>query len=231
MEAKAPFTWFSILPFYREEYAHIYGSLFVALILTVTGYGVFKRISDKERAILPEGRFLSRDLYEVIIENTLAFMAELMGEEKARQFLPFIGTLFIVILVSNLLGLLPGFEAPTANINTNAAYALVVFFATHYYGFKEHGTGYLKHFLGPVWWLAVLIVPLEIISHLFRPVTLSLRLFGNMNGDHLALTIFSNLIPFGIPVVFLGLGLLVAFIQAFIFALLAVLYISAAIEH
>lgn len=224
-------TWFSLLPFYKEEYAHIYGSMFVALILLVTSYIVFKRIGYKEKAILPEGRFFSRDLYEVIIENTLAFMAELMGEERAKHFLPFIGTLFILILLSNLLGLIPGFDPPTANINTNTAYALVVFFATHYYGFKEHGVGYLKHFMGPVWWLAVLIVPLEIISHLFRPVTLSLRLFGNMNGDHLALSIFSDLIPLGVPVIFLGLGLLVSFIQAFIFALLAVLYISAAIEH
>lgn len=89
----------------------------------------------------------------------------------------------------------------------------------------------MKHFVGPVWWLAVLMVPLELVGHIFRPVTLSLRLFGNMNGDHLALRIFTDLIPFGVPVIFLGLGLLVSFIQAFIFALLAVLYISAAIEH
>jgi F-type H+-transporting ATPase subunit a len=150
---------------------------------------------------------------------------------KAKRFIPLIGTLFLFILLSNLIGLVPGFASPTTNLNTNAACAVIVFSATHYYGIKENGLVYLKHFMGPIWWLAILMVPLELVGHLVRPVSLSLRLFGNMNGDHMVLQIFSDLVPFGVPVVFIVLGMFVSFIQALVFTLLSILYISGAVEH
>ena len=141
------------------------------------------------------------------------------------------GALFIYILFSNLLGLIPGFLPPTDNLNTNVACALTVFIFYNYQGFKAHGFAYLKHFMGPIWWLAPIMVVIEVISHLVRPASLSVRLFGNISGDHLVLGIFSSLVPIGVPVIFLFLGLFVSVIQAFVFTLLSMVYISLATAH
>jgi F-type H+-transporting ATPase subunit a len=226
------YLWFSALPFYREEYVHIYGTIVVMLILITAGLITSRTLAGngKSQNLLPEGKFSPRDVYEVIIESILSYLEGIMGP-KAKRFIPLIGTLFIYILVSNLLGLVPGFGSPTTNLNTNAACALIVFTATHYFGIKEQGLKYLKHFMGPIWWLAVLMVPLELVGHLVRPVSLSLRLFGNMSGDHMVLQIFEKLVPFGVPIVFLILGIFVSFIQALVFTLLTILYISGATEH
>jgi F-type H+-transporting ATPase subunit a len=146
---------------------------------------------------------------------------------------------FIFIFVSNLIGVIPGFLPPTSNVNTNIAVALVVFFLTHYYGVKEHGVGYLKHFMGPMLMLAPLMFAIEMISHLVRPLSLTVRLYGNISGDHIVLGIFSNIwhtlginIPeVGIPVIFLMLGIFISFVQAFVFSLLSMVYISGAMAH
>ncbi len=224
------FLWLSVLPFYRDEYAHIYGAITVTLILTIASLITFRTLAGNSQKTLPEGKFSPRDVYELIIENILSFMEDIMGP-KAKRYIPLIGTLFLFILVSNLIGLVPGFASPTTNLNTNAACAVIVFAATHYFGIKEHGLSYLKHFMGPIWWLAALMVPLELVGHLVRPVSLSLRLFGNMNGDHMVLGIFSDLVPLVIPIVFMVLGMFVSFIQALVFTLLSILYISGAVEH
>ena len=107
----------------------------------------------------------------------------------------------------------------------------MVFFSTHYYGFKEHGFAYVKHFMGPFWWLAPLMFPIEIISHLARPLSLSLRLFGNINGDHKVGAIFFSLAAIGIPVFTLVLGVFVSFVQSFVFCLLTMVYLSGAVAH
>lgn len=224
------FLWFSILPFYREEHAHIYGAIVVVLFLTMTSFITFRALAGDSQKFLPEGKFSPRDVYEVVIETILSFMENTMGP-KAKHYVPLIGTLFAFIFLSNLIGLVPGFASPTTNLNTNAACALIVVAATHYFGVREHGLNYLKHFMGPVWWLAILIAPLEIIGHLVRPVSLSLRLFGNMNGDHMVLSIFSQLVPLLLPIVFMVLGIFVSFIQALVFTLLTILYISGAVQH
>lgn len=224
------FLWFSILPFYRDEYAHVYGTIVVMLFLITTSFITSRTLAGKSRKLLPEGKFSPRDVYEVVIETILNFMENTMGP-KAKLYIPLIGTLFIFIFLSNLIGLVPGFSSPTTNLNTNAAYALIVVAATHYFGIRELGLKYLKHFMGPVWWLAILMVPLEIIGHLVRPVSLSLRLFGNMNGDHMVLSIFSQLVPLLLPIVFMVLGIFVSFIQALVFTLLTILYISGATQH
>ncbi len=126
------------------------------------------------------------------------------------------------------MGLIPGFLPPTDNLNTNVACSLTVFLFYNYHGFKAHGFGYIKHFMGPVIWLAPLMFVIEVISHLVRPASLSVRLFGNIAGDHLVLNIFSHFVPLGVPVVFMFLGLFVSFIQAFVFTLLSMVYISLA---
>jgi len=131
----------------------------------------------------------------------------------------------------NLLGLIPGFLPPTQKMNVTVGLAVVVFLSTHYFGVREHGLAYFRHFLGPIWWLAPIMLPIEIISHLARPMSLSLRLFGNITGDHAVVSGFMALVPVVVPAVFLGLGLFVSFMQAFIFTVLSMIYISGAVAH
>jgi F-type H+-transporting ATPase subunit a len=161
------------------------------------------------------------------IENLIE---ETMGP-KGKTYFPLIATLALFILVSNLIALVPGFYPPTANLNTNAAMALTVFAMTHIIGVKEHGIAYLKHFMGPILALAPLIFIIEIIGHLARPLSLSLRLFGNMYGHEIVLMIFFALVPFLLPIPMMLMGVLIAFIQAFVFTLLAMIYIAGSLEE
>jgi F-type H+-transporting ATPase subunit a len=142
-----------------------------------------------------------------------------------------IGTLFVFIFASNLLGLIPVFQPATDNMNTTLALGLFVFLYYNYAGFKAHGAAYLKHFLGPVLWLAPLMLVIELASHLFRPLSLALRLRGNILGDHIVLGVFSGLVPYLLPVIFYGLGVFVAFMQAFVFCLMTMVYISLSTSH
>ncbi|MBT1072341.1 F0F1 ATP synthase subunit A [Pelotalea chapellei] len=171
-----------------------------------------------------------QNFMEVIVGGVENMIVETMGEH-GRSFFPLIATLAIFILVSNLIGLIPGFFPPTANINTTAACAIIVFLSTHVVGIKHHGLHYLKHFMGPIAWLAPVIFFIEVIGHLSRPVSLTLRLFGNMNGHELVLMIFFGLAPFLVPLPMMMMGVLVSFIQAFVFMLLAMIYIQGSLEE
>jgi F-type H+-transporting ATPase subunit a len=171
-----------------------------------------------------------QNFMETVIGGIETMIVDTMGED-GRPFFPLIASLAIFVLVSNLIGLIPGFFPPTANINTTAACAIIVFFSTHVVGIKHHGLGYVKHFLGPIWWLAPMIFFIEIIGHLSRPVSLTLRLFGNMNGHELVLMVFFALAPFFVPLPMMLMGVLVSFIQAFVFMLLAMIYIQGSLEH
>lgn len=171
-----------------------------------------------------------QNFMEVVIDGIENMIVETMGEH-GRPFFPLVATLALFILLSNLIGLIPGFYPPTANVNTTAACAIVVFLATHIVGIKHHGFHYLKHFMGPIWWLAPLMFFIELIGHLSRPVSLTLRLFGNMNGHELVLMIFFALAPFLVPLPMILMGVLVSFIQAFVFMLLAMIYIQGSLEE
>jgi len=171
-----------------------------------------------------------QNLLETIVSGLENFVVDIMGPE-GRQYLPLIGSLFLFILVCNLEGLIPGFDSPTANINTTLALALVTFTATHYIGVRRHGIGYVKHFMGPMWALAPLMLPIEIISHFARVMSLTFRLFGNMVAKHKLLIVLALLAPYIAPVPILGLGLLVAFVQALVFTLLTMLYLSGSVEE
>lgn len=177
--------------------------------------------------VIPSGM---QNFMEVVVDGIETMIVDTMGEH-GRPFFPLIATLAIFILVSNLVGLIPGFYPPTANVNTTAACAIVVFLATHIVGIKHHGLHYLKHFMGPIWWLAPLMFFIEIIGHLSRPVSLTLRLFGNMNGHELVLMIFFALAPCLVPLPMMLMGVLVSFIQAFVFMLLAMIYIQGSLEE
>ncbi len=197
-------------------------TVFVMIVLIILTRLMLKNIS-----LVPGGL---QNAFEIVVSGIDGMVTEMMGE-KGRVYFPLIATLAIFIFMSNLLGLIPGFLPPTANLNTTAACALIVFILTHIIGLKEHGLGYIKHFTGPVWWLAPLMLPIEIVGHLARPLSLSLRLFGNMTGHELVVLVLMFLVPFGIPVVMSIMGLLVAFIQAFVFMLLAMIYLSGSLEE
>ncbi|GFE60020.1 F0F1 ATP synthase subunit A [Geobacter sp. AOG2] len=171
-----------------------------------------------------------QNFMEVVVGGIENMIIETMGEH-GRPYFPLIATLAIFILVSNLTGLIPGFFPPTANINTTAACAVIVFLSTHVVGIKHHGLHYLKHFMGPIAWLAPIMFFIEVIGHLSRPVSLTLRLFGNMNGHELVLMIFFGLAPFLVPLPMMLMGVLVSFIQAFVFMLLAMIYIQGSLEE
>ncbi len=170
-----------------------------------------------------------QNFLETIVGGLENFVIDTMGPE-GRDYLPLIGSLFLFILVCNLQGLVPGFDSPTANLNTTLALALVAFTMTHYIGITRHGIGYVKHFLGPIWVLAPLMLPIELISHFARVISLSFRLFGNMIAKHKLLLVLALLAPYIAPVPILGLGLLVSFVQAGVFTLLTMLYLSGSIE-
>ena len=171
-----------------------------------------------------------QNFMEVCIGGIENVVVDNMGE-RGRQFFPLIATLAFFILTSNLIGLIPGFYPPTANLNTTAACAVIVFLSTHVVGVRNHGFKYIKHFFGPVWWLAPFMFFVEIIGHLSRPLSLSFRLFGNMNGHELILLIFFGLVPFLVPLPMMLMGVLVAFLQTFVFMLLSTIYIQGALEE
>jgi F-type H+-transporting ATPase subunit a len=171
-----------------------------------------------------------QNFMEVIVGGIENMVLETMGPH-GKPYFPLIATLAIFILVSNLMGLIPGFFPPTANINTTAACAVIVFVTTHVVGVKEHGFKYIKHFLGPILWLAPMMFFIELIGHFSRVISLTLRLFGNMNGHELVLMIFFGLAPFLVPLPMMLMGVLVSFIQAFVFMLLAMIYIQGSLEH
>jgi F-type H+-transporting ATPase subunit a len=217
----------------NEPAFHVTNAILIALIiltLALLARSRFRTAPQSDEDLVPDAKLTVRNLMEVMVQGILNIMEDSMGH-VASKFLFLIGALAIFILFSNLSGLIPGFMPPTENLNTTLACALIIFVSTHLYGFKEHGISYLKHFAGPFWWLAWLMIPIEIISHLARPMSLSLRLFGNIMGDHKVAAIFFSLAPLAVPVFTAVLGLFVSFVQTFVFMLLSMVYISGAIEH
>jgi len=220
------------LQFFRELLAplHISEAGADAVVYTwliMAGLVLLSIAATKRLQAVPSGL---QNFMEVVVGGIENMLVETMGE-KGKPFFPLIATLAVFILVSNLIGLVPGFFPPTANINTTAACAVVVFVATHVVGLKEHGVGYIKHFLGPIMWLAPMMFFIEVIGHFSRVISLTLRLFGNMNGHELVLIIFFGLAPFLVPLPMMLMGVLVSFIQAFVFMLLAMIYIQGSLEH
>jgi F-type H+-transporting ATPase subunit a len=221
-------SWFGHQP---VDIQHVLGLIFVVLVLFLFALVTFGKVKNTEEAIVPEGKFSIRTFVELFTSYVYNQMANMMGRKAAKFFLPLIGTCAFVIFFSNLLGLLPFFPVPTSNLNTTAPLALVIFFTTHAFGVKEHGIGYFKHFLGPFLPLAPLMVVIEVISHLARPLSLSIRLMANMTADHMVVGIFVGLVPFVVPLPMYALGVIVITVQTLVFCLLSTVYISMAIAH
>jgi F-type H+-transporting ATPase subunit a len=150
-----------------------------------------------------------------------------------ERFTSYLTALFLFILLSNLIGLIPGLESPTASVVVPLGCAILTFVYYHYQGIRVHGFGYIKQFMGPVWWMAPLLLPVELISHFARVLSLTVRLYANMFAGDLVTLAFFSLIPVGVPLVFLGLHVFVSSIQAYVFLLLAMSYLSLAVaeEH
>lgn len=202
--------------------AHVTYTLFVVALLSVLSFLATRRLQ-----VYP-GRL--QNVMEVIIGGFDALLIDTMGD-KGKKFFPLIATLGLFILTGNLIGIIPGFESPTANINTNAGMALVVFFSTHVVGVSMHGLKYFKQFMGPVWWLTPLMLPIEIISHLSRPLSLTFRLFGNIAGEDIVLAVVLLLVPLLVPLPILILMIFTSIVQTLVFMLLAMMYIAGALEE
>jgi len=203
-------------------------ALLVSIILIVTALIVRGSLR-----LVPRGL---QNAVEMVIEGMYKLVDENIGHHWGSTLFPFICTIFIFILLGNFMGLMPGFTSPTSNVNTNAAMAVPVFLATHYFGFRAHGVKYINHFLGPIRSIAalplmILMFFVEFIGHIARPVTLTVRLFGNMIGKHIILIVLAIITPWIVPTVILSLGVLVSVVQAFVFALLSTLYLAGAVEE
>jgi F-type H+-transporting ATPase subunit a len=244
--APAERSWIDGVEHYGGE--HMFHALLVLLILTGVALMVRGKLTDVKAALVPDPRMSLRTFTELVTEMTLSLMKDMMKPEDARYFLPLIGTCAFFILFSNLLGLVPGFSPPTSVLNTTVACALIVFVTTHIYGVKAHGPKYILHFFGPVVptkYTPVYAIPfililmslmflIETISHLARPLSLSMRLMGNMFADHTVVSVFTGLIvimPVIVPLPVMLLGVFVCFVQTLVFCLLSIIYISSAIEH
>jgi len=206
---------------------------FVLVCSTVILLGVFYRISLSKTAnpVVPDKGITYRNLIEGFGDFIYKLCEQTMGEEKAKTYYSSMAMLFLMIFLSNIIGLIPGFLPPTVDLNVTLALGFFAFIYYNAHGIRVQGLwGHIKHFMGPMWYMAFLIFPIEIISHCVRPISLALRLRGNMNGDHLVLEVFSGLIPVAVPVVFMFLGLFVSFVQAFVFTMLTMVYISLATE-
>ncbi|MBW2645952.1 MAG: F0F1 ATP synthase subunit A [Deltaproteobacteria bacterium] len=208
---------------FAHHYPWVAYSWVAMLFLMAIGWMAAKGIK-----MIPTG---SQNVLEAVVSGIEDFMVDITGEH-GRFLLPLIATLFLYIFTCNLMGLIPGFFSPTASVNTTLSCALVVVIYTHILGVKCHGPKYIKHFMGPVWWMAPLIFPIEIIGHLARVLSLTIRLFGNMMGHELVVGILFFLAgAFLAPLPIMAMGIFVCFIQAFVFTLLSIMYFSGALEH
>lgn len=222
--------------FFHEKEIHHYTHVptFALIGFVLIAIGVIYRIktNNVESSVVPEKGITLRNLVELYGSFIYTQARAVLGEKEAPKYYTYLATVFLLILISNLVGLIPGFLPPTESINTTLPFGILTFIYFNYKGCREQGTiNYLKHFAGPLWYLAVLIFPIEIISTCIRPISLALRLYGNLFGDHIVLQTFTNLAPLLVPIVFMVLGLLVCFIQAYVFTMLTMVYISLATAH
>ena len=207
------------------------GIMTMSLIVVAVVAG-FCFLVTRRMSLVPSGR---QSFLELIIEGLSGFLTEMIGHDGPK-YLPLILAIFLFIACSNLLGIIPGFISPTSNINTTLALALVAFFSYHIMGVRAKGLRYFKDFLGPIWWMAPLMLPLEIISHAARILSLSFRLFGNIKGDEIVvaiLVLLAGLIHYVFPwhILMLPLAVFTGVVQALIFTMLTSLYIASAVSE
>jgi len=255
-------TWYTLLPHWHDlEHAfeeglrrdwrvlmfqdthftltHVAGALLAAALILVATFRYRASLRDETSGVVPPRTFGLAAMIDGFIRATHRLSIDVMGEKEADRFLPFVGTLGLLIFCCNIQGLIPGLLPPTDTLKTNLGLALIVFVFYNGIGIWRGGFRYLAHFLGPSFsvagikfpWLFFLLAPIEIISHCVRPVSLSIRLMGNIMADHKVVIAVASLVALLVPVPFLMLGVLVAIVQTMVFTLLTIIYIAVAIEE
>jgi F-type H+-transporting ATPase subunit a len=222
------FTWVSWLA--GHEYDHTITATLVIVGLLTWALVVRRQLQAAADPVIPDATLTARNSAEIFMEWFIDFSQGILGP-KARKYLTVYATFFLFILAANLSGLLPGFSPPTSNFQITFALGVASFLLYNFFAFRQKGLSYLAHFVGPLWVLAPLMLPLELIDNFVRPVSLGLRLFGNMTGDHLVIGIFTDLTKVVIPVLFIMLGSFVSLIQAFVFTILSLVYLALALEE
>lgn len=224
------FNWIHQLPSINHENAHIAtAAVSVSFMFVLALIGRFSLGRGKE-AILPAKKFSVKGVFEQLTEFNASLADSVIGHD-GRPFVPMFTAIFFFIFLNNVFGLIPGMSPATDNINTGMAVGLFVFVVYNGFGFYVHGLSYFKQFMGPIWWLAPMIFVVELFSHLVRPLTLGLRLKANMVADHTVLGVFTELVPYVVPAPFYALGLFVSAMQAFVFTILSMIYVSMAMSH
>ena len=221
----------------------IQASVLVSLVIVACGFAIRRQLAQAGGGIIPDEGLSIRNLFEVLVEALAGICEERLGPDW-RKYFPIVATLFFFILVGNLMGLLPGIGGPTADANTTWAWAVIAWLVYTVVGIVKHQHKYLVKFMGPSFFekeimgrtvhfrlLAPLMMALEIPLDLARMLTLAIRLLANMFADHTVIAVWLSLVPIGIPAIFMGLGLIVSFLQAFIFSLLTMIYIGLALEE
>lgn len=220
------FTFFGLIS-HDETFiflTHMILSAVIAIVMT--------KVAMSNLQLVPKG---AQNVMEAYVKGVLAMGTDVMGRENARRYLPLVATIGLFVGIANLIGIVPGFEAPSSSLNMTLALALTVFVYYNFEGIRKNGViKYFAHFMGPVWWLAWLMFPVEIVSHISRIVSLSFRLMGNIKGDDMFLAVILMLVPWVLPLIPFALLTFGAFLQAFIFMMLTYVYLGGAVvveEH
>ncbi len=224
------FNWTQLIPGVGHHYTHVATLFIVTSLIMILGLAARLSLGKGEAAIVPAGKVSIRGFFEMLTDYIYTLSQQVIGHH-GRAFAPYFAAIFTFILINNFIGLIPGMTPATENFNTTFAFGLFSFLAYNVVGLKEGGLGYLKHFLGPVLWLAPLMLIIELISHFIRPLTLGLRLANVMTGDHTVLAVFLDIFPIGPSIPFYLMGMLVCTIQAFVFTLLSMVYVALATAH
>ena len=215
------FTFFGLL---SENHAFLFVThMLLAALLAI----VVAKLATKNLKVVPAG---CQNVMEAYLDGVIKIGTDVIGESYARKYLPLVATLGLFIFFANLIGIIPGFESPSGNINFTLALALIVFIYYNFEGIRKNGlVHYIAHFAGPVKILAPLMFPIEIVSHISRIISLSFRLFGNIKGDDLFLWVLLMLAPWIVPLPGFALLLFSAFLQTFIFMILTYVYLAGAV--
>ncbi|AFV97913.1 MULTISPECIES: F0F1 ATP synthase subunit A [unclassified Sulfuricurvum] len=209
-------------------YSHDHSFIFLThMLLTAAIVLIIAKLATSNLRLVPSG---TQNVMEAYLSGVLAMGADVMGKAEARRYLPLVATIGLFVGIANIIGVIPGFEAPSAFLDFTLALALVVFVYYNFEGIRRNGIiSYFKHFMGPVWWLAWLMFPIEIVSHISRIISLSFRLFGNVKGDDMFLMVILMLAPWLLPMIPFALLTFMAFLQAFIFMMLTYVYLGGAV--
>lgn len=221
------FNWFQLVPGIGHHYDHVATLAATAVASVVLGAIARSQLKTGEQSTIPADKFSVRGIFEVTTDMIGNLAHQVIGHGY-KPYVPFFSAMFFFILLNNLVGILPGMTPATENLNTTFAFGIFSFLTYNYIGIKKGGLHYLAHFWGPIWWLGPLMLIIELISHMIRPLTLGMRMANVLTGDHTAIMVILDLAPFLAPIPLYVLSLLVSSIQAFVFTLLSMVYVSLA---